>query len=258
MEHSALPYERLLSVDVRLRHAAAVPLIIQETVVVDGGKAFLPKIFRAVCNAFGTEVIHAPPAPQLISLTSKEHWARQPHCSLSFSPATPDARPNTAAARPRTSRCSPRPRFRNCSINGSAPSGRTGPTTPYVPHSPRGADVLPKREVRRAHGDGRIPPAPADRGGLPGTAAEPLAGRQLLRRQGQSPDLQPRRPAADKVRDRPAEEPLGTAPRPLRRPALWLCNHRTGQWIIVPWRLLSTSPTPFGELAWGAHHPRPA
>lgn len=61
MEHSALPYERLLSVDERLRHAAAVPLIIPETVVVDGGKAFLSKNFHAACNAFGTEVIHAPP-----------------------------------------------------------------------------------------------------------------------------------------------------------------------------------------------------
>ena len=78
MEHSVLPYERPLSVDERLRHAAAVPLIIPETVVVDGGKAFLSKNFHAACNAFGTEVIHAPPGPQLTSPTSKEHWVRQP------------------------------------------------------------------------------------------------------------------------------------------------------------------------------------
>lgn len=37
MEHSVLPCERLLSVDERLRHAAAVPPIIPETVVIDGG-----------------------------------------------------------------------------------------------------------------------------------------------------------------------------------------------------------------------------
>jgi hypothetical protein len=61
MEHSALPYQRLLSVDERLRHAAAVPLIIPEAIVVDGGKAFLSKNFHTACDAFGTEVIHAPP-----------------------------------------------------------------------------------------------------------------------------------------------------------------------------------------------------
>ncbi|MGK5628907.1 hypothetical protein [Streptomyces sp. URMC 123] len=32
---------------------------------------------------------------------------------------------------------------------------------------------------------------------------------------------------------------------------VWLRNHRTGQWITVPWRLLSTTATPFGELACG-------
>lgn len=32
---------------------------------------------------------------------------------------------------------------------------------------------------------------------------------------------------------------------------VWLRNNRDGgKWITVPWRLLSTAPTPFGELAW--------
>jgi hypothetical protein len=61
LEHSVLPFQRLLSVDERLAHAAASPLIIPEAVVVDGGKAFLSKNFHTACNAFGTEVIHAPP-----------------------------------------------------------------------------------------------------------------------------------------------------------------------------------------------------
>ncbi len=61
MERSVLPYRRLLALDERLRHAAAVPLIIPEAIVVDGGKAFLSKNFHMACDAFGTEVIHAPP-----------------------------------------------------------------------------------------------------------------------------------------------------------------------------------------------------
>ncbi|MGW1674111.1 hypothetical protein [Streptomyces sp. NPDC002324] len=31
---------------------------------------------------------------------------------------------------------------------------------------------------------------------------------------------------------------------------LWLRDHHEGRWITFPWRLLSTTATPFGELAW--------
>jgi hypothetical protein len=31
---------------------------------------------------------------------------------------------------------------------------------------------------------------------------------------------------------------------------LWVRDHHEGRWITVPWRLLSTIATPFGELAW--------
>jgi hypothetical protein len=31
---------------------------------------------------------------------------------------------------------------------------------------------------------------------------------------------------------------------------IWVRNHHTSGWIIVPWRHLSTVPVPFGELAW--------
>jgi hypothetical protein len=61
LERSLLPYQRLLSIDERLRHAVAAPLIIPEAIVVDGGKAFLSTNFHMACDAFGTEVIHAPP-----------------------------------------------------------------------------------------------------------------------------------------------------------------------------------------------------
>lgn len=70
--------------DERLRHAAAVPLTIPEAIVVDGGKAFLSKNFHAACNAFGTEVIHAPPRTP----THKPHiergpWVQRHRCSPS-------------------------------------------------------------------------------------------------------------------------------------------------------------------------------
>ncbi|MFG2525618.1 hypothetical protein [Streptomyces sp. NPDC048527] len=50
MSRSVLPHRRLLSLDERLEHAAARPVIIPETIVCDRGKAFISENFRAACR----------------------------------------------------------------------------------------------------------------------------------------------------------------------------------------------------------------
>ena len=80
MEYSALPYRRLLAIDDRLRHAAAVPVIIPETVVIDGGAAFVSDNFSTACDFLGVEIIHAPPGtptqkPRVAYCTSSERLA---------------------------------------------------------------------------------------------------------------------------------------------------------------------------------------
>jgi transposase InsO family protein len=59
MAHSVLPYRRLMSVDERLEHAAARPVIMPYTVVYDHGGPFISKNFRASCRYLG---IHPQPA----------------------------------------------------------------------------------------------------------------------------------------------------------------------------------------------------
>ena len=53
MSRSALPWQRLLDIDARMEHAAARPVIIPETIVVDLGKVFVSRNFRASCNFLG-------------------------------------------------------------------------------------------------------------------------------------------------------------------------------------------------------------
>ena len=53
MSASALPFRRLLSIDERLEHAAARPVIIPETIVVDHGKVFVSESFKASCAFLG-------------------------------------------------------------------------------------------------------------------------------------------------------------------------------------------------------------
>jgi transposase InsO family protein len=56
MAHSALPYERLLGIDERLRHAAARPVIVPDTIVIDHGSVFVSDNFRSSCAHLGISI----------------------------------------------------------------------------------------------------------------------------------------------------------------------------------------------------------
>ncbi|MEU2577468.1 transposase [Streptomyces anulatus] len=62
MSRSVIPYERLVSLDARLEGAAARPVIMPETVVVDQGRVFVSASFVAACDSLGVSVQPAPPA----------------------------------------------------------------------------------------------------------------------------------------------------------------------------------------------------
>lgn len=53
MSRSVLPHRRLLTLDERLGHAAARPVIVPETIVCDHGKVFVSRNFRASCRYLG-------------------------------------------------------------------------------------------------------------------------------------------------------------------------------------------------------------
>lgn len=56
MAHSVLPYQRLLDIDSRLEQAAARPVIVPDTVVIDHGAAFTSAAFRSACRHLGISV----------------------------------------------------------------------------------------------------------------------------------------------------------------------------------------------------------
>lgn len=53
MERSVLPYRRLLELDDRIGQAAARPVILPETIVVDHGKVFVSQAFKNSCRFLG-------------------------------------------------------------------------------------------------------------------------------------------------------------------------------------------------------------
>ena len=56
MARSVLPFRRLVGIDQRLAGAAARPVIIPETIVVDHGKVFVSDTFVSACRMLGVSV----------------------------------------------------------------------------------------------------------------------------------------------------------------------------------------------------------
>jgi hypothetical protein len=56
MSRSALPYERLLAIDERLENAAARPVIVPDTIVIDHGSVYVSAAFRSACRHLGISV----------------------------------------------------------------------------------------------------------------------------------------------------------------------------------------------------------
>ncbi|MFF0001452.1 CHAT domain-containing protein [Streptomyces avermitilis] len=62
MDHApALPHQQLTTLDERLADAAARPIVLPETIVVDRGKVFVSRAFTAACETLGISVQPAPP-----------------------------------------------------------------------------------------------------------------------------------------------------------------------------------------------------
>jgi hypothetical protein len=62
MSATLIPHARLMSVDARLEHAAARPVIMPDTIVIDHGKVFCSDAFLSACRTLGISIQPARPA----------------------------------------------------------------------------------------------------------------------------------------------------------------------------------------------------
>ncbi|BBZ57008.1 DDE-type integrase/transposase/recombinase [Mycolicibacterium phocaicum] len=61
MSASVLPHARLLDIDARMELAAAKPVIVPDTITIDGGKVFVSETFTRACERLGISVQQARP-----------------------------------------------------------------------------------------------------------------------------------------------------------------------------------------------------
>jgi transposase InsO family protein len=61
MSTSRLPHSRLVDIDARMELAAARPVIVPDTIVIDGGKVFISDTFTRACERLGVSIQRARP-----------------------------------------------------------------------------------------------------------------------------------------------------------------------------------------------------
>jgi len=256
MSRSVLPFASLLSLDERLDKAAAVPVIVPETVVCDHGKAFISDNFRNACR----------------------------HLGISFQPAHPD----TPTDRPHIERTL----GSVSTMFAQYVAGYTGRSVEMRGKDPAAQAVWSIHELQellqewivvwqsRPH-DGLRDPLMPDRPLSPNEKYAALVSAAGYVPVSLSPEeyiqLMPREWRVigrsgvrinNRTYDAPAltpfrRHPSGAGPDgkrwevhydPYDISCVWIRNHHDTGWITAAWRHLRTTPVPMGELVFDRAH----
>ncbi|WSA97944.1 integrase [Streptomyces sp. NBC_01794] len=253
MSRSVLPHRRLLSLDERLEHAAARPVIIPETIVCDRGKAFISENFRSACRTL--EIIFQPCHPR--SPAEKPHIERTlESVATLFCQFLPGYLGRTAEHRGRNIEDEPLwsileiqefldewliSKWQNRYHDGLRDPGSPGRT--FTPNQKYASLVESVGYVPLAlTGDDYVELLPAT------WRAVNSYGVKINHRIYDCAELGPlRRQTSGVTRKRNLWE---VHRDPYDANWIWVRNHWEGGWIPVPWKHLGTVPQPFGDLAW--------
>jgi transposase InsO family protein len=251
MAHSVLPHDRLLSVDERLEHAAAKPVIVPDTIVIDHGSVFVSHNFRASCRHLGITIQPA----HLASGAEKPHIERYFNsvgslfCQFvsGYAGRNPDRRGRHLDGQPLWSMLELQELLDewliSCWLNRPHDGLRD-------PHHPGRAFTPNEKYAALVEAAGYVPVALGPDDYIELLPAQWRAvnayGIKLNRRSYDSDQLNPLRLQPSGVREKKNLWEIRHDPYDVSRVFV---RGRDG-WITVFWKHLDRVPMPFGELAW--------
>jgi hypothetical protein len=251
MAHSVLPYDRLLSIDERLEHAAAKPMIVPDTIVIDHGSVFISANFRASCRHLGITIQPA----HLASGAEKPHIERYFNsvgslfCQFvsGYTGRNPDRRGRGIEDQPLWSMLELQELLDEwliaCWMNRPHDGLRD-------PHHPGRAFTPNEKYAALVEAAGYVPVALGAEDYLELLPAQWRAvnayGIKLHRRTYDSEALNPLRLQPSGVREKKNLWEIHHDPYDVSR----IFVRGPDGWITVFWKHLDRVPMPFGELAW--------
>ncbi len=250
MARSALPYERLLAIDERLEHAAARPVIVPDTIVIDHGAVFISAAFRSACRHLGISIQPA----HLGSGSEKGHIERHfgtvaslfAQFAAGYAGRSPDRRGRHVEDQPLWSMAALQELLDEWLILwlNRPHDGLRDPEHPgraFTPNEKYASLVEAAGYVPVALGPGDyVELLPAE------WRAVNAYGIKLNWRTYDSEDLNPLRMQPSGVREKKGLWEIRHDPYDVSR----IHVRGPGGWITAFWKHLNRAPLPFGELAW--------
>ena len=251
MAHSALPYDRLLSIDDRMAHAAARPVIIPDTIAIDHGSVFVSANFRASCRHLGISI-------QPVHLAS---GSEKPHIERTFGSVAslfcqfvsgyvgrnPDRRGRSAGAGPLWSLLELQDLLDEWLIACWQNRPHDGLRDPGHP----GRAFTPNEKYAALAEAAGYLPVPLDSGDyielLPATwRAVNAYGIKIRNRTYDSEELNPVRMQKSGISQRKGLWEIHYDPYDVSR----VFVRGPDGWVTAFWKHLNRVPEPFGDLAW--------
>ncbi len=251
MARSVLPHERLLAIDERLEHAAARPVIVPDTIVIDHGSVFVSAAFRSACRHLGISIQPA----HLGSGAEKGHIERYfgsvaslfSQFASGYAGRSPDRRGRHVEEQPLWSMAELQELLDEWLIAfwlNRPHDGLRDPEHPgraFTPNEKYAALVESAGYVPVALGpDDYIELLPAS------WRAVNAYGIKLARRSYDSEELDPLRMQPSGVQEKKGLWEVRRDPYDISR----IHVRSPDGWITVFWKHLDRAPVPFGELAW--------
>jgi len=253
MSRSVLPHQRLVAIDERLRHAAARPVIVPETVVCDHGMVYLSQAFRAACRAMGVNFQPTHEGSPWEKGTVEKSFASIASLFAQYVAGyvgrNVDRRGKNAENDAVWSLVELQDLLDEWIVAHWQNRPHDGLRHPLTP----GAALTPNEQyaaLLEVTGYVPVPLAAEDYIELlPATWRVINAyGIKINRRTYDCGALNPYRGQASGVAVQKGRWEIHYDPYDITR--IWVRNHHDGGWITVPWTHLRNGPAPFGEAAW--------
>lgn len=253
MSRSVLPHRRLAGIDERLRHAAARPVIVPETVVCDHGMVYMSQTFRNACRAMGISVqpTHkgSPWEKGTVETSFNSAGTLFAQYVAGYVGSSVERRGEDAdqeAAWPVLELQELLDEWIVTVWQNRPHDGLRDPVTP-------GKALTPNEKYAALVETAGYVTVPLSAGDyielLPVTwRVINSYGIKISHRTYDGKALNPYRRQHSGVTARMGLWEVHHDPYDVTR--IWVRNHHDGGWITVPWAHLKTSPVPFGELAW--------
>jgi putative transposase len=253
MSRSVLPHQRMVAVDERLRHAAARPVIVPETLVCDHGMVYLSQAFRAGCRAMGVnfQPTHegSPWEKGTVERTFASIASLFAQYVAGYVGRSVDRRGKNADQDAVWSLVELQDLLDEWIVAHWQNRPHDGLRHPLTP----GAALTPNEQyaaLLEVTGYVPVPLAGDDYIELlPATWRVLNAyGIKINRRTYDCAALNPYRGQSSGVAAQKGRWEIHYDPYDVTR--VWVRNHHDGGWITVAWTHLRNTPTPFGEAAW--------